>query len=71
MYYDMSYKLQYKITCIIYTFTELYIKIDIYVFGKNSDYDDNYDNNNKNDNETTEIIVTIKTSILIIVVITK
>ena len=67
----MPYKLKYKITCIIYTFTELYIKINIYVFGKNSDYDDNYDNNNKNNNKTTAITVTIKTSILIIVVITK
>ena len=34
MYYDMSYKLQYKIACIIYAFTELYIMNDIYEFGK-------------------------------------
>ena len=71
MYYDMSYKLQYKIACIIYTFTELYIKINIYVFGKNSDYDDNYDNNNKNNNKTTAITVAIKASILIALPITK
>ena len=71
MYYDMSHKLQYNITCNIYTFTELYIKIDIYVFGKNSDYDDNYDNNNKNNNKTTAITVAIKTSIFIILLITK
>ena len=71
MYYDMPYKLKYKITCIIYTFTELYIMNDIYLFGKNSDYDDNYDNNNKNNNKTTAITVAIKTSILIALPITK
>ena len=67
----MSHKLQYKITCIIYTFTELYIMNDIYLFGKSGDHDDNYDNNNKNNNKTTVITVAIKTSILIILLITK
>ena len=71
MYYDMSYKLQYNITCIIYSFTELYIMNDIYVFWKSGNYDDNYDNNNKNNNKTTAITVAIKTSILIALPITK
>ena len=57
--------------CNIYAFTELYIKIDIYVFWKSSNYDDNYDNNNKNNNKTTAITVAIKTSILIALPITK